>query len=67
MIEDLCITSNYFLLLFFLNFGVDEAVDPSLFSSDSSLLRDAKPTRSFSFRLDKLLARLKSGSDGILT
>ena len=31
MIEDLCITSNCFLLLFFLNFGVDEAVDLSLF------------------------------------
>ena len=60
------------LVAFLLDFGADEVVDLSLFiadscSSDNSLLRDAKPSRSSSFRSDKVLVRSTPGSDGIST
>ena len=51
MIQDLCAHFKLFLV-FSLNFGVDESC-----SSDNSLLRDAKLSRSSFFRSDKDFVR----------
>ena len=68
MIKDLCAHLKLFLITFLLKFGFFyKAVDLSLFSSDSSLLRGGKLTGSISFRPDEVLARLNSGLDSILT
>ena len=54
------LTSTCFSLLFFLNLGVDKAVDLSIFFFGQFFLEECKAN-------DKVLARLNSGSDGILT
>ena len=81
MIEDFCIRFELFLVAFLLKFfcrsnrrllSLRLLLRKSLFtavscSSDNSLLRDTKPSRSSSFRSDKVFARSDSVSDGILT